>query len=259
VAPGSWFHLTECFGPVLGLLRARDLDHAIELQNAPAYGLTGGIQSLDPVEVERWLARVEVGNAYVNRHVTGAVVRRQPFGGWKDSSVGPGWKPGGPHHLGLYGTWTAGSLPPGTDDLAAAWARLSRPHDATGLASERNELRHHRLDRVVARVATADDPQVGLLRAASRVTGVPLDLSVLGEEPEDALAGRLGGLPGRRGAVRLRLLAPASDALLAAAHAAGVAVDRAPVVGLGRLELPRWCREQAVSVTRHRHGRLLRE
>ncbi|MGF1661248.1 MAG: proline dehydrogenase family protein [Kineosporiaceae bacterium] len=258
VAPGSWFHLTECFGPVLGLLRARDLDHAIELQNAPAYGLTGGIQSLDPVEVDRWLARVEVGNAYVNRHVTGAIVRRQPFGGWKDSSVGPGWKPGGPHHLGLYGTWRAGWLPPGSDDFAAAWAELSRPHDATGLVSERNELRHRPLDRVVARVATTDDPQVALLRAASRATGVPLELSVLGEEAEDALAGRLASVTGRRGATRLRLLAPASDALLSAAHAAGVAVDRAPVVRLGRVELPRWVREQAVSITRHRHGRLLR-
>jgi RHH-type proline utilization regulon transcriptional repressor/proline dehydrogenase/delta 1-pyrroline-5-carboxylate dehydrogenase len=257
VAAGSWFHLTECFGPVLGLMRARDLDHAIELQNAPAYGLTGGIQSLDPVEVDRWLARVEVGNAYVNRHVTGAIVRRQPFGGWKDSSLGPGWKPGGPHHLGLYGTWTAGSLPPGVDDFAAAWAELSCPRDATGLASERNELRHHPLDRVVARLTTADDPQVALLRAASRVTGVTLELSVLGEEPEDALAARLGALAGRRGATRLRLLAPASDALLAVAHAVGVAVDRAPVVGLGSLELPRWVREQAVSITRHRHGRLL--
>jgi len=258
VAPGSWFHLTECFGPVLGVMRARDLDHAIELQNAPAYGLTGGIQSLDPVEVDRWLARAEVGNAYVNRHITGAIVRRQPFGGWKGSSVGPGWKPGGPHHLSLYGTWTAGSLPPGVDDFEAAWAELSRPHDATGLAAERNEWRHRRLDRVVARVATADDPQLALLRAASRVTGVPLAVSILGEEPEDVLARRLAAGPRPGGTVRLRLLAPASDALLAAAHAAGVAVDRAPVVGLGRLELPRWVREQAVSITTHRHGRLLR-
>jgi RHH-type proline utilization regulon transcriptional repressor/proline dehydrogenase/delta 1-pyrroline-5-carboxylate dehydrogenase len=88
VRPGSSFHLTECFGPVLGLMRARDLDEALRLQNAPDYGLTGGLWSLDDREVERWLARVEVGNAYVNRHTTGAIVRRQPFGGWKRSAVG---------------------------------------------------------------------------------------------------------------------------------------------------------------------------
>ena len=73
-SPGSWFHRTECFGPVLGVMRADDLDHAIELQNAVAYGLTGGLHSLDEDEIERWLERVEVGNAYVNRHTTGAIV-----------------------------------------------------------------------------------------------------------------------------------------------------------------------------------------
>ncbi len=104
VRPGSWFHLTECFGPVLGIMRADDLDHAIALQNAPAYGLTGGLHSLDPREIDHWLARVHVGNAYVNRHITGAIVQRQPFGGWKASSIGPGHKPGGPNHLHGYGT-----------------------------------------------------------------------------------------------------------------------------------------------------------
>jgi RHH-type proline utilization regulon transcriptional repressor/proline dehydrogenase/delta 1-pyrroline-5-carboxylate dehydrogenase len=106
VEPGSWFHLTECFGPVLGLLTATDLDHAIELQNEVAYGLTGGIHTLDPREVERWMERVEVGNAYINRHITGAIVRRQPFGGWKRSVIGPGAKAGGPNYVTQLGTWT---------------------------------------------------------------------------------------------------------------------------------------------------------
>ena len=99
VQPGSWFHVTECFGPVLGVMRADDLDHAIELQNGNAYGLTGGIHSLDDAEVERWLDGVHVGNAYINRGVTGAIVRRQPFGGWKRSSVGCGPKAGGPDYV----------------------------------------------------------------------------------------------------------------------------------------------------------------
>jgi RHH-type transcriptional regulator, proline utilization regulon repressor / proline dehydrogenase / delta 1-pyrroline-5-carboxylate dehydrogenase len=76
----------ECFGPVLGIMAASDLDEAIAWQNATGYGLTGGIHTLDPEEVEHWLERVEVGNAYVNRHITGAIVQRQPFGGWKRSS-----------------------------------------------------------------------------------------------------------------------------------------------------------------------------
>ncbi len=102
VGDRSWFHQTECFGPVLGVMRADDLEHAIDLQNDVAYGLTGGIQSLDPNEVDRWLDRVQVGNAYVNRHITGAIVQRQPFGGWKRSAVGPGAKAGGPGYVPLF-------------------------------------------------------------------------------------------------------------------------------------------------------------
>ncbi|HSJ90504.1 MAG TPA: bifunctional proline dehydrogenase/L-glutamate gamma-semialdehyde dehydrogenase, partial [Ilumatobacter sp.] len=99
VQPGSWFHRTECFGPVLGVIRADDLEHAIAIQNDSEFGLTGGIHSLDPDEIARWVEGVEVGNAYVNKGTTGAVVRRQPFGGWKRSSVGPGTKAGGPSYV----------------------------------------------------------------------------------------------------------------------------------------------------------------
>jgi RHH-type proline utilization regulon transcriptional repressor/proline dehydrogenase/delta 1-pyrroline-5-carboxylate dehydrogenase len=99
VRAGSWYHVTECFGPVLGLMRADDLDHAIELQNATPFGLTGGIHSLDDTEVEHWLEHVQVGNAYINRGITGAIVQRQPFGGWKRSSVGCGPKAGGPDYV----------------------------------------------------------------------------------------------------------------------------------------------------------------
>jgi len=255
VRPGSWFHLTECFGPVLGLMRALDLDHAIELQNATEYGLTGGIQSLDAAEIEHWLARVEVGNAYVNRHITGAVVRRQPFGGWKGSSIGPGSKPGGPHHLASYGTWTT---PPAAAAVAAAsyeaaWrSRLGRGIDASGLASEGNVLRYVPLRQVIARVGRSGDAPVALLREAARVSGVRLDVSSVAE-PEADLLDRL---PVAAGDVRLRLLAPASDALLSAAHARGVTVDRAPVTAIGELELPHWLKEQAISRTLHRHGLL---
>jgi RHH-type transcriptional regulator, proline utilization regulon repressor / proline dehydrogenase / delta 1-pyrroline-5-carboxylate dehydrogenase len=87
-APGSWFARTECFGPVLGIVRAHDLAHATAIQNATDYGLTAGLHALDPAEVEWWMERVEAGNLYVNRGITGAVVGRQPFGGWKRSAVG---------------------------------------------------------------------------------------------------------------------------------------------------------------------------
>ncbi|WP_409047558.1 proline dehydrogenase family protein [Microbacterium sp. HA-8] len=105
VEAGSRFHTEEFFGPVLGIMHARSLDHAIDLQNAVDYGLTAGLHTQSPDELERWLARVEAGNLYVNRGITGAIVQRQPFGGWKRSSVGAGSKAGGPNYLVGLGTW----------------------------------------------------------------------------------------------------------------------------------------------------------
>lgn len=101
----SYFHLTEFFGPVLGVMQAETLTEAIRLQNASAYGLTAGLHTLDPEELRVWLANVQAGNLYVNRGITGAVVRRQPFGGWKKSSVGTGAKAGGPNYLIQFGSW----------------------------------------------------------------------------------------------------------------------------------------------------------
>ncbi|MCM3697032.1 proline dehydrogenase family protein [Microbacterium oleivorans] len=105
VKPGSRMHLEEFFGPVLGVMHARSLEHAIELQNAVDYGLTAGLYTQNPDDLALWLDRVEAGNLYVNRGTTGAIVQRQPFGGWKRSSVGGGAKAGGPNHLIGLGSW----------------------------------------------------------------------------------------------------------------------------------------------------------
>ncbi len=107
VQPGSEFHMVEYFGPVLGIMTAETLDEAIELQNAVEYGLTAGIHSLDPFEVNEWIERVHAGNLYVNRGITGAIVQRQPFGGWKRSVVGPTTKAGGPSYLFALGNFEA--------------------------------------------------------------------------------------------------------------------------------------------------------
>jgi RHH-type proline utilization regulon transcriptional repressor/proline dehydrogenase/delta 1-pyrroline-5-carboxylate dehydrogenase len=99
VQPNSFTHCTELFGPVLGVMEARDLDHAIELVNATGYGLTSGLESLDDREHEIWRQRIRAGNLYINRPTTGAIVLRQPFGGMGKSAVGPGIKAGGPNYV----------------------------------------------------------------------------------------------------------------------------------------------------------------
>jgi RHH-type proline utilization regulon transcriptional repressor/proline dehydrogenase/delta 1-pyrroline-5-carboxylate dehydrogenase len=99
VGPGSFTHETELFGPVLGVMCARDLDEAIDFVHRTGYGLTSGLQSLDDREQERWSERLRAGNLYQNRGTTGAVVLRQPFGGMAHSAIGPGLKAGGPNYV----------------------------------------------------------------------------------------------------------------------------------------------------------------
>ena len=263
VRPGSWFHRTECFGPVLGLMCAETLTDAIAIQNATAYGLTGGLHTLDPAEIDQWTDAVEVGNAYINRGTTGAIVRRQPFGGWKRSSVGPGTKAGGPNYVARLGTWhpVSASL---DDDRWLAAARASDEaawqhefgvlHDPTGLFCESNVLRYRSLPRMALRVeADAAPRDVSRVRAAARRCGVPLVESHAADELGDHFAARLVSL----GVQRVRVVGTCRDELRASANEAGVHVADDPVTAEGRIELLHYMREQTVSRTTHRYGNVL--
>ncbi len=259
VKEGSWFHQTECFGPVLGLMRARDLDHAIELQNGVPYGLTAGIHSLQEEEVNRWLERVQAGNLYVNRAITGAIVQRQPFGGWKRSSIGPGAKAGGPNYTRLFTTSTDDApldAANGERSYREAWAsHFSVAHDPSRLRVEKNIFRYRPCRGVVLRFNAVNHLAERLARLAAEITGSPLEISRTGEESEEAFIARIPELARR--AEFLRTEDTPSDGILRAAHAAGLNWINAPISGVGRLELTRWMREQAVSITRHRYGNVL--
>ncbi|MCP4448572.1 MAG: aldehyde dehydrogenase family protein [Myxococcales bacterium] len=99
VSAGSYTHMTEFFGPVLAVMRADDLEHAIDLVNQTGFGLTSGIESLDEREQAIWREGILAGNLYMNRGTTGAIVLRQPFGGMGKSAFGPGIKAGGPNYV----------------------------------------------------------------------------------------------------------------------------------------------------------------
>lgn len=106
VQPRSYTHLTEFFGPVLGVMRFERLAEAIALVNATGYGLTSGLHSLDDREHALWKAGIHAGNLYINRSTVGAVVLRQPFGGVGKSSFGPGMKAGGPNYVAQFMKFT---------------------------------------------------------------------------------------------------------------------------------------------------------
>lgn len=189
---GSTSHKVEYFGPVLAIMTAKNLERAIKIQNAVDYGLTAGLHSLAPEEINFWLENVEAGNVYVNRGITGAIVRRQSFGGWKKSAVGPTAKAGGPNYLFCLTDWkqvsnnakepigdkkieelmvmaTASTL---TDreveslvraaqsDVAAKIEYFSKTQDESGLSVEKNILRYFRSDCTIRIQPTASEYQI---------------------------------------------------------------------------------------------------
>ncbi|TPX05418.1 aldehyde dehydrogenase family protein, partial [Schumannella luteola] len=227
VAAGSDFHRTEFFGPVLGLMRAADLDEAIALQNAVDYGLTAGIQSLDADEVAHWVDTVQAGNLYVNRPITGAIVRRQPFGGWKRSSVGTSVKAGGPNTLLALGDWHPVPAAPegdlrldglaprvrglieafqpaldyggfdavrrGAFSDAAAWAdEFGTARDVTGLGVERNVLRYRPAAVTVRLAEQGSAAELVRVLAAAALARAPLAISSASPLRQARILGDLG-------------------------------------------------------------------
>ncbi|MEN9245937.1 MAG: aldehyde dehydrogenase family protein, partial [Thermostichales cyanobacterium SRBZ-1_bins_19] len=97
VDPQSDLAQKELFGPVVAVLKAKTFQQALEIANATPYALTGGVYSRTPSHIAQAQAEFQVGNLYINRGITGAIVDRQPFGGFKLSGVGS--KAGGPDYL----------------------------------------------------------------------------------------------------------------------------------------------------------------
>ncbi|XZE45375.1 bifunctional proline dehydrogenase/L-glutamate gamma-semialdehyde dehydrogenase [Pirellulaceae bacterium SH467] len=257
VKPGSWFHQTECFGPVLGLMRAEDLDAAIAMQNGTDYGLTAGIHTLNQEEIHYWKERVQAGNLYINRPITGAIVQRQPFGGWKKSCVGPGAKAGGPNYVWLFRQFVDPSEFSGASevDYEQAWREhFSMEQDPSGLRCESNVFRYRPSRGVVLRLAQRDLKTLERARLAAKVARVPLEISIREEETDEAFAKRLPVLAKR--AEFLRTIDIPAGEILRIAFDAGLQWIHGPLVSAGRIELTRWVREQSVSQTLHRYGQL---
>ena len=209
VKEGSFMHQTELFGPVLGVMRARNLEHAIHLANGTPYGLTSGLHSLDEREQRLWLEKIEAGNLYINRGITGAIVRRQPFGGCKASSFGRGAKAGGPNYVAQLATPTQVTLPqekcpvpPLVENLThfikkinlsteevglwygstanyAFWAkRFLHDHDPSKVLGQDNFLRYRPYNSIVFRIQGSDSP-LDILRvcAAALSCETPIQIS----------------------------------------------------------------------------------
>ena len=224
VQRGSTSHLVEYFGPVLALMTASNLQEAIEIANDVDYGLTSGLHSLDAAEAIQWVENIQAGNLYINRGTTGAIVQRQPFGGWKRSAIGPGAKAGGPSYLMGFGRFEmsparAVGYPSSVAErcenlLIAATSQLSDREltqlrqcaqadqdalenfylpvvDRSGLISEVNVLRHLRADCELRINASASEFATWRSALTARLIGAPISIAEGKSELHDALR-RLG-------------------------------------------------------------------
>ncbi|MDZ4677504.1 MAG: L-glutamate gamma-semialdehyde dehydrogenase [Oligoflexia bacterium] len=97
IKPTARIAREEIFGPVLAVIKAKDFDDALAIANSTEFALTGGVYTRSPANLEKAKREFEVGNLYINRSITGALVGRHPFGGYKMSGVGS--KAGGPDYL----------------------------------------------------------------------------------------------------------------------------------------------------------------
>ena len=294
VAPGSYYHLTEFFGPILGIMRAATLEDAIRLQNQIDYGLTSGLHSLDSDELRLWLAGVQAGNLYVNRGITGAIVRRQPFGGWKRSVVGASTKAGGPNYLVHLGSWTSAKATVGaqpTDAVTAIVAAVGDPgveraarndqsewerefgasKDVSALGVERDIFRYLPLPVTVrlneggspaelARVIAAGVRAGGTVQVT---TGVSLHAGLASAVQAAGIAVTTEtdeqwlkrASDGGITTSRVRLLGGGHKQLSEALGGSpDVAIYSEEVTEAGRVELLAFLREQAISITAHRFG-----
>ncbi len=249
VKPGSWSHLNEWFGPVLALMVAPDLETAVQWQNATDFGLTAGIHSLDPDELTYWMDNVEAGNLYINRGTTGAVVNRQPFGGWKRSSIGSTAKAGGRHYVNTLRNWA----PIQHLDLAKRsaskwWNEIgSQAIDYSALNAERNYHRYRRpLTPTFVRFdAETTRNETAFAKYISDLTGAAVEFSSSKDESVEDLIGRATG--------KVRWLShevPPRAELIAK----GITLDARPIAQRGDIEAPRWLLEQSVCITNHRYG-----
>ncbi|MBF8264048.1 MAG: putA [Parachlamydiales bacterium] len=304
VQANSFTYQTEIFGPLLGLMRADSLSHAIELANGTPYGLTSGLMSLDDREHGYWIEHIIAGNCYINRPITGSIVRRQPFGGTKASSFGNGFKTGGPNYLSEFMNAAQAGLPqekhPVNEsvnnltsylekiDLSAEqlgvwyasvsnyaywWKRLRQNRDPNKIVGQDNFFRYVPRKNIVLRIE-ANSSALDALRvcAAALTVGASLEISFsrlspqrkdihwpdltplfnVHEETSDAFCKRIQ----TGGTDRIRLVEPASAALLAAAaNCATHIIDSKPLAN-GRLELLNYLREVSISIDYHRYGNL---
>ena len=299
VKPTSYTFKNELFAPLLSVVCIDNLEQGIEFANSSEYGLTAGLQSLNEDEHKIWRNRIEAGNLYINRGITGAIVRRQPFGGMKRSAFGGGVKAGGPNYVSCFIEFTENELPKViyndnlselvTDEkdknrlnFAAVsyqenWKEVfSQEKDVSQIYGEENTFRYLPLKNVGFRVEEKNSlTDVLLVMIAVNTTKTPLILSLSADDNKlkaiEKAVSKLSKVQIKTQTTeqfieeidlyeRIRTCSiDLSDAFYNKAAELGKHIANNKPLAEGRLELLHYLKEQSIAYEYHRYGSIFGE
>lgn len=283
VKPSSFTFKNELFAPLLSVVCIDSLEQGIEYANSSEYGLTAGLQSLNVEEQQLWKNSIEAGNLYINRGITGAIVRRQPFGGMKRSAFGGGIKAGGPNYVTCFVEFTElnqecrDRLRIALESYKEAWKEVfSQEVDVSNLYGEENTFRYLPLKNMCLRIQESDDlVDILLVVHAAHTAGVSLTISLPNECAHAAdIEKELKKYPGVKikkqdeaafiqemnHYERIRSCSSElSDAIYNRAAELGSHIASEKPLIEGRIELLHYLKEQSISFEYHRYGSIFGE
>ncbi|GHT07706.1 proline dehydrogenase [Bacteroidia bacterium] len=284
VKPSSYTFKNELFAPLLSVVCIDDLKQGIEYANSSEYGLTAGLQSLNEKEQTLWKNSIEAGNLYINRGITGAIVRRQPFGGMKRSAFGGGIKAGGPNYVSSFVAFTEKPLANEGKRIEFAiknynevWKKIfSQEVDVSHIYGETNTFRYLPLKSVGFRVQENDSwSDIELVLWAAISVKTPIFVSVSGNNKNLAAikkeAALLFDIPviiqdepafinEMHKYERIRTVtSDLSDAIYKKAAELGKHIASNKPLIEGRLELLHYLKEQSIAYEYHRYGSIFGE
>lgn len=207
VKKGNFTFENELFAPLLSVVCIDSLEQGIEYVNSLEYGLTSGLQSLNKDERSLWAAKIEAGNLYINRGITGAIVNRQPFGGMKRSAFGGGLKAGGVNYVSSFVKFTEKAIDNASNETVPYYQEIQalfsdqtdvnrirqaiksygtnydtifcKETDVNKLLGEHNYVRYIGLKNMCLRVMPDDKPiDIALIALAADGCKTPLTISV---------------------------------------------------------------------------------
>lgn len=269
VRPGNFSFHTELFGPLLSVCCIENLEEGINLVNELDYGLTSGLQSLDEEEQHIWREKLEAGNLYINRGITGAIVNRQPFGGMKRSAFGAGLKAGGINYCLNFVRIRdkQDSTMNYQDSYRSAWEEeFSKGRDINKLYGEQNVFRYLPVKNMVLRIYRDDHlDDVRRIIYAARVCRVPLTISVHPEERRLPEISRMSNSvlietreQFKKTMGQYERIRACSPDLPREIYEKAASLDKyiatAPPVNEGRIELLNYLKEQSITFEYHRYG-----